>query len=78
MLSLSEVPQQGPSRDEQYQPILLENVSNRNYHESGSAHVGQVPSTDQQHYPSHSLRRNDGNRDGKPSGLPGKGGHYPY
>ena len=53
----------------------LENVNNKNYHESGSIHLSQVPSMGQQHYPSHSLRRKGRNRDRGPNG-PANNGHY--
>ena len=40
-------------------------------------HSGQTPCTDQQHYPSHSPRRNGRNRDRGPSSPPANVRHYP-
>ena len=56
ILSLSGVPQRGPSRKGQYYQTPLDSVNNRKYYGLGRTHSGQLVSAGHQYYSSHSQR----------------------
>ena len=58
-------------RDNPYQLLNKNNFVGQNPHKSCGVHLNQVPLTGQQHYPSHSLRRNEDKGSGDPTGNDG-------
>ena len=76
VLCLSEIPQWGSWRDNLHQLSTNSNVVGQSPHESAGVYLNQVSLTGQQHYSSHSARRNDRNGDRASDDPPGNGRHY--